>query len=568
MIKLDSRTIRGFIDEELEFFVNARVQKIQQPTRKELIFTLRNNGVAKKLYINIHPDFYHLCFMNAKNEKLRRIIHPKEPPMFCMLLRKHLEGAKITDIRVLDGERIVELIFQNYSEFAKEDSLCLAIELMGKHSNVVLYDFDSKNILGCAHNIGEEKSRERELAGGIPYSYPPIRTKQFIEKYSFDNFFNEIKKSQKKLHEFISETFFDFTIFISQKLCKETILNYDNINVFTKEDLFKLYQRMLEFVKNNNYVPCINEKENYFLLFGNSKECIKCENISDMIDEYFAKNYAKFLMNNLTQSLEAKLVREIKKYKNTIKKLTITESDKQKTKNYKKNADLIMTNLYALKNNFSDTIQVIDFETNETIKIQVDVTKTPIENANNFYKLYNKGKKAEEISIKFIDENNEKMNILEDFLFSVKNADSVDELEDIAFEVGLSNSQNKKKIISKEINVPSLEINGYKVYTGKNNKQNDLIYSKISSPDDIWFHALNTSGAHILLKTKKNETPDNATLYECAKLAKQLSNSRNSGKSLVIFTKRQFIKRPPNTKSGYVTFKNETEVVVDTLTNE
>ena len=564
MIKLDSRTIRAFVDEELEFFVNARIQKIQQPTRKELIFTVRNNGVAKKLYINVHPDFYHICFMSPENESLRKIVQPKQPPMFCMLLRKHLEGAKITDIRAIQGERIVELIFENYSEFSKMDSLCLTVELMGKHSNVILYDYESKNILGCLHNVGEEKSRERELAGGFLYTYPPRKNKKFIEQTSFDIFFDEIKKTNEKLHIYISENYFDFTRFIAETLCKSTLLNYESSSIYTKENLFELYQKMLNWVSNENYLPCIFDKGQKFILFGNDVECENFETVSGMIDTYFARHYSHYLFSNLVKKLESKLVKEISRHKDLIKKISVSDIDKLKTLNYKKYADLIMANLYHLKGNVLNKVELFDYETEKLVEIELDETMSAVENANRYYRLYNKGKKAEEITENLVAETVEKQRILEDYLYSVYNVDEYDELEFIASELGFENVPvAKKKSDVSGLAVQKCLINGFDVYVGKNNRQNDYLYSKISSPDDLWFHALNVSGSHVLLKVIKGKKVDNETLYECAKLAKEYSNSRNSGKSLVIFTERRFIKRPPNTKSGYVTFKNETEVVVE-----
>ena len=173
MINIDCLTLKAFIDENIDFIIGSRLQKIQQPTRRDFIFSLRNNGESRKLYINICPQTYHICFMSAENEEKRRLKIPKHPPMFCMLLRKYLEGCKITDTLAINNERIIEFHFETMDEFSQERSLCLSIELMGKHSNVILYDRISKMIIGCAHNVGAEKSRYRELQGGLKYIYPP-----------------------------------------------------------------------------------------------------------------------------------------------------------------------------------------------------------------------------------------------------------------------------------------------------------------------------------------------------------------------------------------------------------
>ena len=194
MLNIDSLLIEDFYEENKDFFINARVQKIQQPTRREIILFLRSNAESRKLYININPEFYHLCFMSKENEMKRDIQIPKQPPMFCMLLRKHLEGAKILSVHKPEFERIIELNFENYNELGDKIEECLSIELMGKHSNIVLYNADNNIILGCAHNVGAEKSKERELSGGLPYIYPPKQDKKNLLMTRSDHFFFFFKK--------------------------------------------------------------------------------------------------------------------------------------------------------------------------------------------------------------------------------------------------------------------------------------------------------------------------------------------------------------------------------------
>ena len=146
MINIDFLTLRAFFIENIDFIIGSRLQKIQQPTRRDFIFSLRNNGESRKLYINIYPQVYHIAFMNKQNEERRNIQIPKQPPMFCMLLRKYLEGAKVSDALVVENERILEFHFETYDELSQKRILCLAIELMGKHSNIILYDKESPGV--------------------------------------------------------------------------------------------------------------------------------------------------------------------------------------------------------------------------------------------------------------------------------------------------------------------------------------------------------------------------------------------------------------------------------------
>ena len=173
MITFDSKLLETFISQERTFLEGARINKIQQPSRRELLLTIRNDGKSRLLYINISPQFYHICFSSEKNIERKIIEIPQKPPMFCMLLRKYLSNSRIAKINQPSGERILELFFETYNELGDKIYLCLAIELMGKYSNIILYNSDTNIILGCAHNVGSEKSSVREVYGQIPYIYPP-----------------------------------------------------------------------------------------------------------------------------------------------------------------------------------------------------------------------------------------------------------------------------------------------------------------------------------------------------------------------------------------------------------
>lgn len=250
MINIDFLTLKAFFTENIDFIIGARLQKIQQPTRRDFIFSLRNNSESRKLYININPPIYHLAFISTENEEKRTIEIPKQPPMFCMLLRKYLDGCRIADACVIENERILEFHFDTCDEFAQRRSLCLAIELMGKHSNLILYDRETYIIIGCAHNVGSEKSRYRELKGGLKYIYPPQKMKTELS--------NELKLQFKGLSE-------------------EKIQNYLSSETFSPAilgDRYTLFQELLE-----NSIPqnSVNEMlDNYY---SNFQEQINLENL-------------------------------------------------------------------------------------------------------------------------------------------------------------------------------------------------------------------------------------------------------------------------------------------------
>lgn len=513
MISFDSLILKAFIDENKEFICGARINKIQQPTRRELIFSMRNNGQTRQFYLNITPEMYHVCFMSEQNSKKRLLEIPQKPPMFCMLLRKYLNNAKIAKLNQPEGERILELFVETYNEIGDKIYLCLAIELMGKYSNVILYNTDTNIIIGCAHNVGADKSQVREVYGQIPYTYPPEHSSKYFieERYGF-----------------------------------------------------------LKSIKNNEIAT--------HYLARNDKAC---KTINSLIDNYYATliNMAKF---RALKSEYHTLVNQ--KLKKCIKSLNEMLSQLKRSENYDKfrlYGDLLMTNLYNLKD-YSKEAKVFDYENNQGITIPLKDSKTVKENANEYYKKYNKSKTAGIKLNELIEENKQNKEYLESVLYSVEIAQNIDELNEIGLEVCNFEAGNKeifrgktfrhteRSVESKNFaphndknNIEPIlieKLDQTRIYIGKNNKQNDYIISKLASDEDLWFHTKDCPGSHVLLKT---QIVTDELISECAKLAKENSQGKNSSKIGVIYTKRKYLRKPPKANLGYVTYKNEKEIIID-----
>lgn len=460
MINYNSLMLKNWIEENSDFLTGARIQKIQQPTRRDFVFVIRNKGVSRKLYININPQYYHVCFMSKENEVKRFIEIPQKPPMFCMLLRKYLENAVISHVEQPEFERILEFYIETYNELSEKIYLCLAIELMGKYSNVILYNYDTNIILGCAHNVGAEKSREREMAGGLPYVYPSGRP--------------------------------------------------------------------------------------------NSWYCADKNILPSEIDSYYAQIISDDKIKRVKSDCAQIVNKKIKKDKTSLKKIQ-SANDKDYDK-YRLYGDLIMANLYNNKD-YLKTINVYDYENNCEISIELDETKTLKDNANRYYKLYNKSKtaheKIQEMSLKL----KENIEYNEQILYSLELANDMDELLEIKSEI----EPEKQVKSTKKVMIEPLQIEGFDVYVGKNNRQNDYIVSKLSKDEDLWFHTRDCAGSHVLLKC---ENPSDKLIFECAKLAKKYSKGSLSSKVSVIYTKRKYLKKPPKANLGYVIYKCEQEILV------
>lgn len=507
----DFLTLKAFLEENLSFLQGARIQKIQQPTRQELIFHIRgkkdidsyskqetdnvlntNQGESRKFYINTNPQFFHLCFISKENEEKRMLEIPKSPPMFCMLLRKYLESAKIAKVsqpKIGDNlERILEFYFETYNELSEKIYLCLAIELMGKHSNVVLYNYDTNIIIGCLHNVGAEKSSVRELIGGLPYAYPPKHNNKIISGFS----------------------------------------------------------KLLEGEKS----------------------------INDTIDNYFAQ----LQESEKTKAIKAKLLTltkaKMKKVNTALTKVAKQSKTQEKADLYRKKGDLIMAGVNIPPNKeFLDEIEIIDWESNLPVKIKLDTTKTLQENANTYYKMYKKAKTANLKSQEIIENLHQEEDYLNQVLYSIESAQSLEDFLEIQEEIGVNgggnqlgngkvNSKEKIKSEKKGVTPLTFKINDFTIYVGKNNKQNDYIVSKLARDEDIWFHVHNYAGSHVLLKIESGQKVDDKIIFECAKLAKEYSAAKNT-KVGVIYTKRKYLKKPTGANLGYVTYKNEKEIIIN-----
>lgn len=529
MITFDSLTLKAFVEENQGFLQDARIQKIQQPTRRDFIFQIRKNGESRKLYININPQFHHVCFMSKDNENRRRIEIPQKPPMFCMLLRKYLENSRICRINQPLYERILEIFVETYNELGEKIYLCLAIELMGKHSNVILYNDDTNVILGCAHNVGAEKSQVREMAGTLPYTYPPKQNKTDILTYN-----------GAVDYACLSKDFYWFSKSFSELVTGKPL------------------EKLKEYVELRNLSPAIsNDYKKYCLFSSLLVDNIPQKTVNDMIDNYYSYYQENDKFVNLQTHLLTLTNQKRKRTISSIAKMQQQIAREANCDNYRLYGDLIMANLYNSPD-YIDKITLFDYENNQNITIELDATKTLKENANKFYKQYNKGKTSRQKLGEMVEELQQTKSYLEQIEYSLNNAKTYEDLLEV-----------KPELVGEQISKPSkhdantpvkIEKGVFTIYIGKNNRQNDYIVSKLAKEDDLWFHTKDCAGSHVLLK---GDNPENSLILECAKLAKEYSSASKSSKVGVIYTKRKYLKKPPKANLGYVTYSHEQEIIID-----
>lgn len=565
MINFDSLTLTALMAEIQPIIENSRVQKIRQPSRQELVLTIRNNSKNYTLFISIKPSFAHLCLLEDEFKNFRIMDFPQSPPMFCMLLRKYLENSKIEKVVQPEHERIVEFHFTAVGDLGERIKLVLAIELMGKHSNMILYNAQTNVIVGCAHNVGEEKSKNRELAGGLLYVYPPKYYKKDILKISAEDFLTLTKVIDKPFPNWLNETFYDISVPLAKEICQKfNISTSKDFGFFLeKEPLINIYNELKNILSLENPIPSISADFEDFSLTGLYSNRLPSTNM--MVDLYFGQNSFFEIIDRKKKSLYGILDREMKKVKRLIKKLSLGDEFEEKIISYKQIADTLMANIY-LQNHHKNKIELTNVHTNKNILIEIDETLSINDNAQNYYKLYSKAKKTKESNEELFIKYSEK----ENYLLSIKSSlnlavdlKTLDEIEDEIQKLNPMKFQNKKQTKAEKIIVEKIELENFQIFIGKNNKQNDYIVSKLAAPEDFWFHVHGDFGSHILVKPKyKTENLPDEILLQASQLAAKFSERKNDSKINVIYTKRKYLRKPPAANLGYVTYKNEKEITV------
>lgn len=565
MINFDSLTLKAFVEENAHLFREGRIQKVQQPSRNELLLGIRSCGKSHKLYISVDPKYPHVCFLTPQGEEQRGISIPQKPPMFCMLLRKHMEGVKIVDVRQPDHERILEIYFESYNELGARVPLVLAIELMGKYSNAVLYSYETNVIMGCAHAVSAEKSRERELYGGLPYIYPPKQKKVDIRHITKEQLVSMAMAVTEPYDVWLNSVFYD----VSRALAKE-VLEYCGIQCIgdcvssSVADLEKLYTVLCNAVELNGISAGITpDYKLYSIVSLDKSKYNSIVTVNTMLDSYFGYHVNVDLTERLRNSLQSTVRKEIKKLKNTALEYEKSLASTEKGERYRQFADLIMANLYRIPGNASDVSLENFYDDNKAVNISLDSTLSASENAQKYYKLYNKSKNAYAAAESLLANLRSELDYMQSVYVSIQQCSTRYELGQIKSELasqGYIKSEGLQQ--KKQEDVVKLDefisSDGFTLLLGKNNKQNDYLISKVARQDDIWVHTRDIPGSHVLIKVPDTtqEVPEQ-TIHDAVLLAAYYSQARGSSMVPVAFTKRRYLKKPSGAKPGFVIYSHE-----------
>ena len=565
----DGITTKSVLYELQHSIQGGKINKIFEPNKNEVLLGIYSNGKNYALNICIDSNLYriHLTTNSKPN--------PLNAPNFCMLLRKHLNGYKIKNISSNDNlERIVKIELEGYNELNDLTTKYLIIELMGKHSNIIL--LNSKFfIIDSLRHLDTSSNSNRDILPAHEYIYPNNTKNNFYDIKSFDEFYNLILNNNiSNLSNFIVNYFIGFSKpFIKNILSK---LNISNIE-FSKDDIYSLYNYLNKILSNldSNEVSLIdysNEKckKDYVIDLKTKDSDL---DINFFIDDFY---YTKETNNNFVSYRNnlLKLISHIlKKYSLRLESINkkLVECDNKEL--YKLYGELITANLYKLsKFHNEEKIELENYyDNNSIITIPLDNTISVANNAKKYFKKYNKLKNALEVVTIQKKETEEELQYIESIIYELEYAKDIQEVNDVYNEISENPifkdyiQTNNKSTSKKEANVSTpreYHIDGYTVLVGKNNKQNDYLTTKIASKDDIWFHTKDIHGSHVILKNPSSNVSKDV-LVKCAKLAAYYSKARLSTNVPVDYCYVKYVKKPNGSKPGMVIYTNNKTLYVN-----
>ena len=550
--------------------INGKIDKIFEPNFDEIILGIYSNGIKYALNLVIHPQYYRTNLTtNIKP-------NPQQAPNFCMSLRKYLVGSHITNIYTNNLERIVFIEFEGYNKSKDFSTKKLVIELMGKHSNIILLDSNNTIIESFKH-FSTNSGSYRDIFAGAKYILPKSDKLDFIDISDEGEFFRVLENNSKKLTSnsltnVISRTFTGISKPSIQSF--EYFLNItDEIN---KENAFKLFNYIQNIIKRNLDIKCTNYKENYALLvpklsnFSYLESEVPDLQVNFFLDDYYTAKENETTFINYRNSILKLILNRLEKLKSKLENVNSKIAECKDAEKYRLYGELITSNLYRIKDYNVPSITLENYyDNNNSIIIDLDESITPSANAKKFFKKYKKLKTAKDFVDLQKDSIVNNIKYFEDIVYKIEQCKNIFELDKIYDNIEKANiiSHNKKNQKKDSISSPNtseplkFEIDGFVVLVGKNSKQNDYLTTKIANKDDIWFHVKDFHGSHVILKTE-NKTPTQETINKCASLAKKYSKASQSSNITVDYALVKYVKKPSGSRPGMVIYTNNQSVIV------
>lgn len=563
---LDGITLSMLKNELANTLVGARVDKIHQPSKEELIMSFRFNGGSKKLLISASASAPRVHFTEAP------IDNPKAPPMFCMLMRKHLSGSKLVEIEQFGLERILHFSFSTYNELGDPVILKLAVETMGRHSNVILIGNDGK-IIDAIKRVTADMSSVRQVMPGMSYVFPPSQDKMNILDLDYMAFVSRLKGGRDIP---LSKALMEILDGVSPIVCRE-FSDYatKGRDTTVKElsddqcaDLVYIIDKTASAIKNGSCEPYIVELEEgkpidfTFLQikqYGAAAKLKQCDSFSSMLDKFYSERSGadrmkqrsgdlfRFVMN-LCDRLSRKL---------DIQRSELARSAERDALRIK--GELIHANMHNIEKGMTSVILENYYDDNNLVEVKLDPRLSPNQNAQHYFSEYRKADTAEKMLKKFIEKGESELSYIEsvfDLLSRARTEDEVLMLREELCEQGyIKRSRQKNQKPVKLSPKQYISTDGFTILCGRNNIQNDRLTFKESKKCDIWLHTQKIHGSHTVIVTEGKEVPV-TTIEQAAIIAAYNSKGRDSSLVPVDYTEIRNVKKPSGAAPGKAIYEH------------
>lgn len=587
----DGITIANITKELSETLLGGRIYKIAQPESDELLLTIKNNGSQYRLLLSADASLP-MVYLTETNKP-----SPMTAPGFCMLLRKHLQNARITAISQPGLERAIHLRLEHLNELGDLCEKKLIVEIMGKHSNIIFCD-DKDQIIDSIKHISGMVSSVREVLPGRPYFIPQTQNKwnplRFSARYTkegsslffkspedsedltYVNLCAHMKEKPMPLYKALYTTYTGLSPIIAQELCCRAGIDADMpANVLDEPALLAVHKTLADLMEQTacgSFSPVIVydgreplEYAAFPLTLYADKDMQPCKSISGVLERYYAERSVVTRIRqksvDLRKIVQTALERNVKKYDLQMRQMKDTE----KRDKYKVYGELINTYGYNVELG-AKSMEALNYYTNETITIPLDSTLTPQENAQKYFDKYGKLKRTYEALSELTIQVKQEIEHLESILAALDIAMQEEDLVQIREEL-IESGYIRRKGGSKKVKITSrpfhyVSSDGFHIYVGKNNFQNDELTFKFANGGDWWFHAKQIPGSHVVLKTEGAEVPDRA-FEEAARLAAYYSKGREQDKVEIDYVQKKHVKKPAGAKPGFVVYYTNYSMAID-----
>ena len=564
------------VKKELGHLIGGRVDKISQPSREEIVIAFRTHGGNCKLLISASAGSARVHITKKSIE------NPKVPPMFCMLLRKHLGNGRLLDIRQDGLERILYFDFEAMNELGDMVKVTLAVEIMGRCSNLVIINADGK-IIDSIKRVDAEMSRERMVLPGMTYTCPPRDNRLDFRNCTAEDIANaaeqlpdcDLSKALIKIFEGLSPI-----------VAREWVYYAAQGNDAIKSELHGELLERLAFVINQTARECdenrciftvVKDKEgllkdfsfipiNQYVGLMDTKEL---DSACDLLDYFYSERDSISRMKQRSQDLYKLLLNATDRISRRLANQRIELKESENREEFKLKGDLISANLYRVEKGMA-SVKVENFydEACPEIEIKLDPRLTPSQNMQHYYAEYRKADTAEKILTEQIVKGEEELAYIDSVFDALTRTNGEDEVNELRMELAEQGYIRAAKLKGKPPKShPPLEFKspeGFTILVGRNNKQNDMLTTKLAEKTDIWLHTKNITGSHVIIRANGQEIPDDTIIY-AARLAAFHSKAKNSSQVPVDYVPVKFVKKPSGSKPGMVIFTNNHTLYVTPL---